>query len=140
RLSKVEYGYSALDVRGVALTAEGLDRALCGIPDDAGEGVFKHFSDKQTSTEQHPLAYFEEGGREAQRVDVSSLMANATASANSDVNCGRAVLASVGRRLFRRPLDAREVETFNALLDALLVEEPELTSALRYAIAAQLQS
>src|SRR5690606_18616711 len=57
RLSKFEYRNSILDVLGVSLLPEEMDASLGGVPDDAGDGVFKHLSDHQTSVEQHALAY-----------------------------------------------------------------------------------
>ncbi len=58
RISKVEYANSVADVLGTTLTAAELDAQTGGIPDDAGDGVFKHIADKQTSIEQHALSYF----------------------------------------------------------------------------------
>ena len=59
RLSKFEYQYSIADVLGVTLLPTELDAAAGGIPDDTGDGVFKHVADNQTSVEQHALAYFQ---------------------------------------------------------------------------------
>src|SRR6188474_2023494 len=73
RLSKIEYRNSVADVIGVDLLPAELDAAAGGIPDDTGDGVLKHLADKQTSVEQHPLAYSQVAERVAARLDVAAL-------------------------------------------------------------------
>jgi hypothetical protein len=81
RLSKIEYQNSVLDVLGVDLEAEELDSSAGGIPDDTGDGVFKHLSDNQVSVEQHPLAYFRGAEAATARVNATSLAARTNSRA-----------------------------------------------------------
>ncbi|HEU5074515.1 MAG TPA: DUF1587 domain-containing protein, partial [Polyangiaceae bacterium] len=110
RLSKVEYRNSVLDVLGVSLLPEELDAAAGGIPDDTGDGVFKHLADNQTSVEQHALAYFQVAEALTARVDLPALATGLGVCTEATAACGTAFVEQVGRKLFRRPLDQREVD------------------------------
>ena len=108
RLSKIEYRNSVADVIGVDLLPAELDAAAGGIPDDSGDGVLKHLADKQTSVEQHPLAYFQVADGVAKRADMTALSTRLGNCSNATADCGTAFARALGRRLFRRPLDQRE--------------------------------
>lgn len=136
RLSKIEYENSILDVLGVELTDADLDP----IPADAGDGVFKHFADKQTSVEQHAIGYFDVATLVAERVDMDSIMARHTECPSDGEACGAAVIAELGRRLFRRSLDERETGVFQQLFDTAFAETSDVGSSLRWTLEALLQS
>src|SRR5690606_26297342 len=120
RLSKIEYRNSILDVLGVSLLPEELDAAAGGIPNDTGDGVFKHLADNQTSVEQHALAYFQVAEAATARVDVSALATSAGVCTDSTPACGTAFIQHFGRRLFRRPLEQREVDAMLKVYDTAI--------------------
>lgn len=140
RLSKIEYRNSVLDVLGVSLQPEELDAAAGGIPDDTGDGVFKHLADNQTSVEQHALAYFQVAEAASARVDVSALATNSGVCTDSTTACGTAFIQHVGRRLFRRPLDQREVDAMLKVYDTAIGEGLDFAAAARWALVPLLQA
>jgi hypothetical protein len=140
RISKVEYEHSLLDVLGVSLTVAELDAASGGIPDDAGDGVFKHIADKQTSIEQHALAYFQTAHAVAERVDVPVLSTRLGACTQTTVECGTAMISALGRLLYRRPLAQREVEAMLGVFNAALIEKLDYAGAMRWTIRALIQT
>ena len=105
RLSKIAYANSVSDVLGVTLLPAELDAAAGGLPDDSGDGVFKHVADKQTSGEQHALAYFQVAEAAVQRVDVAALACALRQLHRATTECGPAVIRALGERLYRRPLE-----------------------------------
>lgn len=140
RLSKVEYRYSIADVLGVTLLPAELDAAAGGIPDDTGDGVFKHIADKQTSVEQHPLAYFKVAEAVAKRTDIAALAAGLRTCTASTAACGTEFIQGIGRRLFRRPLEPREVTAMLSVYDAALAEQLDFVEASRWTVMALLQA
>jgi hypothetical protein len=140
RLSKVSYANSVSDVLGVTLLPAELDAAAGGLPDDSGDGVFKHVADKQTSGEQHALAYFQVAEAAVQRVDVAALAARFGSCTAATTECGTAVIRAVGERLYRRPLEPREMDAMLAVYSAGLGEELDFVEATRWTILALLQS
>jgi hypothetical protein len=140
RLSKVEYQNSVVDVLGVTLSSTELDAAAGGLPDDTGDGVFKHIADKQTSVEQHALAYFQVAEAVVKRVDIPALATRVGSCSQATAACGTAFIRGVGQKLFRRPLDQREVDAMLAVYDAALAEELGFADATRWALMALLQA
>jgi hypothetical protein len=140
RLSKVAYANSVSDVLGLTLLPAELDAAAGGLPDDSGDGVFKHVADKQTSGEQHALAYFQVAEAAVQRVDVVALAARFASCTAATTECGSAIIRAVGERLYRRPLEPREVDRMLAVYSAGLAEELDFVEATRWTILALLQS
>jgi hypothetical protein len=140
RLSKVEYQHSIADVLDVALLPAEFDSAAGGIPDDTGDGVFKHIADKQTSIEQHPLAYFQVAEAVAKRVDVPALAARLGTCTEPTAACGGAIVEAVGRKLYRRPLEPREVDAMLAVFNAGLAEQLDFADATRWTLMALLQA
>ncbi len=139
RLSKVEYQNSVLDALGVSLLPTELDAAAGGIPDDTGDGVFKHVADKQTSVEQHALAYFQVAEAAAKRVDIAALAERLGTCTEPTAACGTAIVQAVGRRLFRRPLEQREVDAMLAVYTAALGEQLDFVEATRWTLQALMQ-
>jgi len=140
RLSKVEYQNSVADVLGVALLPAEIDAAGGGIPDDNGDGVLKHIADKQTSIEQHALAYFQVADGVARRVDMAALATRLGTCTKDTADCGTAFIKAVGRRLFRRPLDERETAAFLVVYTAALGEKLAFAQAARWPLRALLQA
>lgn len=140
RLSKVEYAYSIEDALGVVLEPSLLDAATGGIPDDSGDGVFKRLGDSQTSVEQHASGYFQAAAMVGESVDMGGFIATHASCEAPSTDCGRPVIAALGRRLFRRSLDERELEHFTQLLQTALEAEEDLDAALRWVLQALLQS
>ena len=140
RLSKIEYQNSVADVLGVALLPAELDAAAGGIPDDTGDGVLKHLADKQTSVEQHALAYFQVADGVAKRADMAALSTRLGTCTKDTADCGAAFVRAVGRRLFRRPLDQRETDAMLVVYNAALGEKLAFAEAARWALRALLQA
>jgi hypothetical protein len=140
RLSKIEYRNSVADVIGVDLLPAELDAAAGGIPDDSGDGVLKHLADKQTSVEQHPLAYFQVADGVAKRADMTALSTRLGNCSKDTADCGAAFVRAVGRRLFRRPLDQRETDATLVVYNAALGEKLAFADAARWALRALLQA
>jgi Protein of unknown function (DUF1592)/Protein of unknown function (DUF1588)/Protein of unknown function (DUF1595)/Protein of unknown function (DUF1587) len=140
RLSKTQYAYSVHDVLGVDLTADELSAAAGGLPDDTGDGVFKNFADKQLSTEQHALAYFQTAEAIAKRADSAALREKYGACSDATEQCGAAAIAGLGRSLFRRPLTDREVEVYGTVYAAALEDGLAVDEALRWPLQAMLQA
>jgi hypothetical protein len=140
RLSKVEYRNSIADVLGVSLLPAELDAAAGGIPDDGGDGVFKHVADKQTSIEQHALAYFQVADAATKRADIPALVARYDVCNEATATCGAAVVRAFGQRLFRRALDQREVDAMLGVFDAALAEDADFVEATRWTLLALLQA
>jgi len=139
RLSKFEYSYSIKDALGVSLLPEELDAAAGGIPDDAGDGVFKHIADKQTSVEQHALAYFQVAEAVAKRVDFSALAKRLGTCTDATTACGTATIQGLGRLLFRKPLEQRHVDAILAVYSAGLGEKLDFAHAMLWTLHAMLQ-
>jgi hypothetical protein len=139
RISKVEYANSVSDVLGTTLTAAELDAPAGGIPDDAGDGVFKHIADKQTSVEQHALSYFQVAEAVVKRVDIAALTASLGCS-QATAECGTKAIAALGRRLYRRPLTQRESDAMLSVFNAAVAEELDFSGALRWTLQALLQA
>jgi len=140
RLSKFEYQNSIKDVLGVSLLPAELDANAGGIPDDAGDGVLKHLADKQTSTEQYTLAYAQVADGVAQRVDIAALSARLGVCSDATPDCGAAFVRSVGRQLFRRALDERELTAMASVYQAARSEMLGFADAARWALRALLQA
>ena len=140
RLSKFEYQNSVADVLGVALLPAELDAAAGGIPDDTGDGVLKHLADKQTSVEQHALAYFQVADGVAKRADMAALSTRLGTCTKATADCGAAFVRAVGRRLFRRPLEQRETDAMLVVYNAALGEKLAFAEAARWALRALLQA
>ncbi len=140
RLSKIEYQNSIQDVLGVSLLPEELDAAEGGIPDDTGDGVFKHLADNQTSVEQHALAYFQVAEALTARVEIPALAASLGTCTEPTAACGTAFIQEVGRKLFRRPLDQREVDAMLSVYNAAIGEALDYAEAARWTLVALLQT
>ena len=140
RLGKFEYQNSITDVLGVSLLSAELDANGGGLPDDAGDGVLKHLADKQTSTEQYTLAYSQVADGVAKRVDIAALSARLGVCVEATAACGAAFVRSVGRRLFRRPLEEREVSAMAGVYDAARSEMLGFGDSARWALRALLQA
>lgn len=140
RLSKFEYENSVQDVLGVALLAGERDARQDGIPDDTGDGVFKHIADNQTSVEQHALAYFRVAEAVAGRTNLPALHRQLGICEEVGDACGRAFVQAVGRRLFRRPLDQREQTAMLKVYLTGVTEGLDHASAARWTLTALLQT
>jgi len=140
RMSKFEYQNSIQDVLGVELLPEELDARQGGIPDDTGDGVFKHLADNQTSVEQHALAYFQVAEAVAARTDLPALHEQMGICEVAGNACGGAFVQAVGRRLYRRPLDEREQTALLTVYQSGVSEGLDHASAARWTLTALLQT
>lgn len=140
RLSKFEYQNSINDVLGVSLLPAELDANAGGIPDDGGDGVLKHLADKQTSTEAYTLAYSQVADGVAKRVDITALSTRLGFCAEATAECGVAFVQAVGRRLFRRTLEERELTALVGVYEAARGEMLGFADAARWALRALLQA
>jgi Protein of unknown function (DUF1592)/Protein of unknown function (DUF1588)/Protein of unknown function (DUF1595)/Protein of unknown function (DUF1587) len=140
RLSKFEYKNSIADVLDIELTDAELDDPTDGIPPDTGDGVFKHLADNQTSVEQHALGYFKVAESLVKRLDTAALVGRLGTCTETTEACGEAFIHAVGRRLYRRPLEDREVEGMMRVYRTGLDEELEHEDAVRWTLLALLQA
>lgn len=140
RLSKFEYQNSVFDVLGVALLPEELDDSAGGIPDDSGDGVFKHLADNQTSVEQHTLAYFHTAEGITNRANIPQLLQRNAICQQASLTCGAELINTVGRKLYRRPLSSIETDAMLTVYQAALDEQSDYQEAARWTLMALLQS
>jgi len=139
RLSKFEYQHSITDLLGVTLLPAELDAAAGGIPDDTGDGVFKHVADKQTSVEQHALAYFQVAEAVTKRVDFAALATRLGTCTQATAACGTATIQALGRLMFRRPLEQRQLDAMLVVYNAALGEKLDYAHAMQWTVHAMLQ-
>src|SRR5690606_38654666 len=118
-----------MDVLGVSLTPSELDASTGGIPDDSGDGVFKRFGNSQTSIEQHASAYFETAAAVSERADMAALVSQYASCTEPTAACAEGMTAALGRRLFRRALSERELETFATIYSAAFEEGEDFEAA-----------
>jgi hypothetical protein len=140
RITKTEYAWSVLDVLGVELTEQELALDNGGLPDDAGDGVFKRFADKQTTVEQHASGLMALAQVVANRVAVPALSADYASCTDATLECVRPLLVGVGERLFRRPLDARESALYETVAQAAIDEGEPFEAVVRWTLMALLQA
>ncbi|MDZ7923583.1 MAG: DUF1592 domain-containing protein [Marinagarivorans sp.] len=140
RISKFEYQHSVLDVLGVELLPAELDQTVGGIPDDTGDGVFKHLADNQVSVEQHVLAYFQVAEAVAQRANIDQLLQQNSVCNKATLTCGQQFVKALGRRLFRRPLSDIELNTMLGVYQDALDEQSNYKEAAQWTLIALLQS
>lgn len=140
RITKSEYAASILDALGVSLTEADLAASGGALPDDAGDGVFKRFGDKQTTVEQHAAGLLQVALLVAERSDVSSLIEASGSCTLATAECARAATAYIGKRLFRRPLEERELQALGQVSDDAFAQEQDLESAVRWVLVALLQA
>jgi hypothetical protein len=140
RISKSEYQASILDALNVNLTEADLSAASGALPDDGGDGVFKRFGDKQTTVEQHAAGLWHLAQLVTERVSTRALIAAGKGCSDANQTCLDTVVAQVGKQLFRRSLDERELATFGQVGAAALGEGEELESAVQWSLMALLQA
>lgn len=140
RITKSEYKASVLDALNVTLTDEDLAASAGALPDDAGDGVFKRFGDKQTTVEQHAAGLLQVAQVVAERADVASLMSAAGACRADTTECAQTAIGYMGKQLFRRSLDARELDVFAAIGAEAFAQGEELEAAVRWALVGLLQA
>ncbi len=140
RLSKFEYQNSIQDVLGVELLPEELESQDGGLPDDTGDGVFKHLADNQTSVEQHALAYFQVAEGVASRTDLAALHNKMGVCEDPGDVCGKEFIQAVGTRLYRRLLDEREQAAMLTVYSTGITEGLTHTEAARWTLTALLQT
>lgn len=140
RISKTEYAWSVWDVLGVELSEQDMSVDNGGLPDDAGDGVFKRFADKQVTIEQHAAGLWALADLVANRVSVDTLRTEYGACAQATIECVEPVLLGVGERLFRRPLEAREVETYVKVSEAAIDAGESFEDVTRWTLRGLLQA
>jgi Protein of unknown function (DUF1592)/Protein of unknown function (DUF1588)/Protein of unknown function (DUF1595)/Protein of unknown function (DUF1585)/Protein of unknown function (DUF1587) len=140
RISRSEFANSVFDVLGVKLTEAELDDPNGGLPADSSDGVFKRFGDKQNTVEQHASGFFNLAQLAIERANVTQLVAGYKTCAEATLACALPVVTGLGRRLFRRALDEREVGVYSAVTQAALDEGETLDAAVGWALRAMLQS
>jgi Protein of unknown function (DUF1592)/Protein of unknown function (DUF1588)/Protein of unknown function (DUF1595)/Protein of unknown function (DUF1587) len=140
RLSKFEYRNSVLDVLGVEVTLDELNDPTNGIPEDTGDGVFKHLADNQTSVEQHALGYFKVAESIVSRTDTAALTTSLGTCSDASDACGRAFIEAIGRKLYRRPLDTRETDAMLTVYQSGLAEGLDHPTSAKWTLLALLQA
>lgn len=137
RLTKDEYLNTLRDELGVEPSAEDAAR----LPDDLPVGGFVNTAQGQATLPDHVRAYSELATVVAEQMDFEGFVAeHASCTDGADPACGRSFVESAGERLFRRPLDDREVADFAALHDVVLAEGVSFDEASRAVFEAMLQS
>lgn len=138
RLTRTQHANVIRDVLGVELSEAELAAAAGGIPrEQPSTGLFRNGADGQAAADDYPLAFGLLAAAVAQRVDLPALSAGLPPCAD---DCERAFVGELGKRLFRRPLSARESERFVALHVAVRAEGLSAEQAGRSVIEAMLQA
>lgn len=140
RLTKSEYQHSVYDALGVTLTEKDLSASEGALPDDAGDGVFKRFGDKQATIEQHAFGLLHTAQLVAERTDIGSLIKAGGGCTEARLECVTIGIAHIGKRLFRRHLDSRELTVFGSVGADALDRGLDLEPALRWVLTALLQA
>lgn len=140
RISKTEYMWSVFDVLDVELTEQELALDNGGLPEDAGDGVFKRFADKQTTVEQHASGLLQLAELVTSRVAIATLRERYEGCNQATVECVRPILTGIGERLFRRPLDARELALYEGVAQAAVDEAEPFQDVVRWTLMALLQA
>lgn len=140
RISKTEYAWSVYDVLGVELSETELAADNGGLPDDAGDGVFKRFADKQVTFEQHAAGFWALAERVAERVDVEALQGTYGTCGEPELSCVTSLVFALGERLFRRPLSEREQGVYQGVGQAALDAGGAYEAAVKWSLTALLQA
>jgi hypothetical protein len=138
RLTQAQYESSLRDVFGDALV---FDRPL--EPDERTESFLAVGASKVATSEQGVEQYHDAAmalaGQVMQGADPDAKLAGCAPDSAADP-CIGAFLAHYGRRLYRRPLTAQELDGYAAVVGAAGDEPRWLALGMRYALAAMLQS
>ena len=132
RLTRVEYGACIEDVLGFELPQEELNALPDAIP-----SPFDNDAESQSSSATLVTGYERVGRLVAESItaDPQAVDALAPCPEGDESACLADAIASIGRRLLRRPLSAEEVQAFVALADVA----EDYPGALRLALTALLQ-
>lgn len=135
RLSLDELAYTLGDVLGTAPTAE----QLAPIPRDRPLEGFVNIATSQTVSTDHVMGYAKLARASAAGLD-AELIGSHAACDTSSAACWTSFVQSVGKLLFRRPLEARESELFAQLLQSALSEGTSFVEGARVVVEAMLQA
>ncbi|MEC7525445.1 MAG: DUF1592 domain-containing protein [Myxococcota bacterium] len=134
RLTREEVLHTLEDSLGVTAPAAEAD----AIPDDLPVGGFVNTGQGQATLPDHVRAYSRLATAVTAEMDLAAFV-DAHAGCR-DPGCEATFVASAGAQLFRRPLDAREQQDFEALFAAVAAEEASFDEAAGAVLEAMLQS
>lgn len=124
RLTDTQYRYTILDLFEIELTGE----EVAWLPADVPiEGAYSTSSQTQFLNTQYVLAYAYIARSLTERMDLDALVQQHGGCDIGDPECVDAFVASLGLRMFRRPLHPEEQQAFAALAPAI-AEGPNTTA------------
>lgn len=135
RLTHLEYQWTLEDLFQVTLTQEEQRR----VPVDRPLEGFARVASGLTVLEDHVRAYSRNAVSIVARIDVSAV-AERFAGCDLDELCRDAFVRSVGRQVYRRPLDTGESERLVALWDGVAAEGVGAAVSAAAVLQAMLQS
>ncbi len=138
RLTHTQYQNVVLDVLGVALTEEEVDRLPLDIPI---EGSYSTAAETQFFNPQYVLGYAHIARSLTDRLSLTELMMTHGGCSSDDAQCRAEFIDGLGLRLYRRPITDEERQQLQDLAEVILEEEgatPE--DAAKGIVQAMLQS
>ncbi|MBX3748264.1 MAG: DUF1592 domain-containing protein [Verrucomicrobiae bacterium] len=136
RLTLDEYIATVRDLLGVDIAGE----ARLRLPPDLRADGFRNTAYNLVVDLAHIEAYADLAGRIVARLDVPAFTRRFVACTTPEDACFRELIAAIGYRLFRGPLDDRETRSFLTVTAAVLEEGGDFTEATGYLLEAMLQA
>lgn len=138
RLTDTQYRNTILDLLGLELT----EQELGFLPKDVPiEGAYSTSAQTQFFNTQYVLGYAYIARSLSERIDLPALLQQNGDCDIADTACVEVFVASLGKRLFRRPPSAEEIAAFSAVATAI-EDGPDTTGdhVLRGILQAMLQA
>lgn len=135
RLTNREYVDTVRDSLGVDIS-----EAAAALPDDIRSAGFSNTATAMIVSYDHVDAYRDLAKAIAGQVDMPQLVAESTSCTDFADACESSVVASLGTRLWRRPLRDAEVASFLPVFDAVQEEGDSFEVAAGLVLEALLQS
>ncbi len=136
RLTRDELRFTLEDSFGLTLSEEDLQQ----IPADRPLEGFVNVATSQTTLPEHVEAYANLAASLATRLQAAGQVATLAACSDVTAACRDSVISALGKKMFRRPIEATESTAFAGLFDAIATEEGAFDSASLAVFQAMLQS
>jgi len=138
RLVKDQYINTVEDIFNIRLTEEEVSL----LPEElANEKSFVTVFDAQPLQDQHILAYARIARSIVERIDIEDMAENLASCSDESTDCRNNLVASLGERLFRRPLTESEHAHYQSLFSSIaILEGSEFNHATSAILRAMLQA
>ena len=136
RLSREQYSYMIRDTFGSALTQEQMEL----LPREARTEGFKNNVFGLVVSLEHVTAWRQVAQQVAQEASDDFIASYSDCQTLDDEACERSFVEGMGAKLFRRPVQPREVESFGGLFDLAEAEGMSFEQGARLIIEAMLLS